>query len=149
MQVESLVLYLDALLKCDDFIINKLNKHYPLMEKEEINASELKELYPDALTTGTNYFYIHKGIFGVVLEDTPNARSLVNQFNIDSNMIYWGYNSDPVQMCTAAQIIKKCSIDDGFATHFKRLSIASQLLTDDDLRIEEGGAIKIYRSLAN
>lgn len=101
-----LVLLLDAILNDDVDMVRALIRRFPLMGKDDALTPEERARIYDA-STMTDHFYVHehdggkKG--GVVLADEPTTRKLVDECNL-SRFVHWGVNTDPVEVCTAAQL---------------------------------------------
>ena len=98
---EALVLLLDAAVTNDEGLMRCLLRRFPLM------AKRAADLGPDDMICDspyTNHFYVNGGTFGLVIEDRPTARALVEECNLNEH-IYWGGNTDPVQFATIADIV--------------------------------------------
>jgi hypothetical protein len=103
---EAFVLLLDAAVTDDEPNMRYLIRRFPAMAKR---AKDLTEVEEQSISSSpyTNHFYTSPGdvtMYGLVLEETPNARTLVKECNLDS-LVYWGCNTDPVQVATIADIV--------------------------------------------
>jgi len=103
MNAVVLIFLLDAVVKDDVTNIRKLIHLFPCMAKkaEDLTADELEFIRP---TKMCNYFYVYDHLFGLVIEDTPNTRTLATDRELNA-LIYWGPNTDPVQHATVSQIV--------------------------------------------
>ena len=102
---ESLVFFLKSFVTDDVNLLHSLLDEYPMMSKQinEMTKEELENLYSPVECT--NHFYVTDNDFGLVLEDTSRTRALVSECKTDLNkFIFWGANSDPVQLGTAVDI---------------------------------------------
>ena len=106
MDAKNLVLCFDALLDDNADKMRDIIRDYPLMAKPSLNSVEISELYPQFVDCYyINHFYMHDDKFGIIIEDTPEARKAVEDCNLmDEDYIYWGAQSAPVAICTAAQV---------------------------------------------
>lgn len=98
---EALVLLLDAAVTNDEGMMRCLLRRFPSMAKR---AADLGPADSICDSFYTNHFYVNGGTFGLVIEDRPTARALVKECNLDEH-IFWGGNSDPVQLATIADVV--------------------------------------------
>lgn len=98
---EALVLLLDAPVTNDERMMRCLLRPFPSMAKR---AADLGPADSICDSFYTNHFYVNGGTFGLVIEDRPTARALVKECNLDEH-IFWGGNTDPVQLATIADIV--------------------------------------------
>lgn len=100
---EALLLLLDAAVTDDDGLMLCLIRRFPPMAKR---ASDLTNAERDSICASpyTNHFYTCAGKYGLVIEDRPTARALVQECNLNEH-IFWGGNTDPVQFATIADIV--------------------------------------------
>lgn len=102
MNSEALILLLDAVRRDDDTMMRSLIRRFPLMAKKQLTYDEIELVYPPSKMV--NHFYTtDDGTFGLVLEDYPVARMLAKECDLDA-FIFWGPNSDPVEVCTIAKV---------------------------------------------
>jgi len=98
---EELMLLLDAAVSNDDALMRRLLRRFPLMAKR---AADLDPDDSVCESPYTNHFYMNGETVGLVLEDHPMARDIVKECNLDEH-IFWGDNTDPVQLPTIADIV--------------------------------------------
>jgi hypothetical protein len=100
---EALLLLLDAAVTDDDGLMRCLFRRFPLMAKR---AADLTNDERDSICASpyTNHFYTCAGKYGLVIEDRPTVRALVQECNLNEH-IFWGGNTDPVQFATIADIV--------------------------------------------
>ena len=99
---EALVLLLDAAVNNDDALMCCLLRRFPAMAKRgiDLTPAEKVSIYHSPYC---NHFYV-AGTYGLVLEDRPTARALVKECNLNE-YIHWGYNTDPVNFVTIADLV--------------------------------------------
>lgn len=105
MSPDALVFFLNALVNDDVQVFRDLLDEYPIMSKEikKLTREELENMYSPVECT--NHFYVTENKFGLVLENSSWIRALVSDCKTELNqLIFWGANSDPVQLATAIDI---------------------------------------------
>ena len=131
---EAMVLLLDAVMIDDDALLRSLFRRFPLMRKK---ASELTHDERDILSPAdsmTNHFYTYptsdekKVKFGLVVADTATAKVLADECNL-VDYIYWGANTDPVQLATVADIAEVLKASEEHTTPVKVLSLLQEMDT--------------------
>ena len=107
MKASSLVCCLDAIVRDDAALIQALTTRHPHMADVDHDKPGTQ--------WWTNHFYMTDPAnesrtysIGLIVEDTPRARAIAKECEIEE-YIYWGANTDPVSVCSAAKIVELMS----------------------------------------
>ena len=148
---KDMVLLFDAVMVDDDALLRCLLRKFPLMAKKasELSSDERDVLFPaDSMT---NHFYTDpasddgkKVNFGLVVEDTATAKVLAGECNL-VDYIYWGTNTDPVQVATAADIAEVLEVSEEHITPLKVLSLLKETIATERAQ-EDNASAKRPRS---
>lgn len=125
MDAQSLVLFLDAVVNDNEPLMRLLVERFPVMAMPMVaRTADEKKLISSATC---DYLFMHEGTFGIVLTDDVGVRSLVSECDFGNAIIYWGRNSDPVEVCTVATIAKAMQASEKYNTPTNVLTYFQQL----------------------
>lgn len=99
----TLVCFFDAAVRDDAVLMRVLTQRHPHMASLD---------HPPVDTPYTNHFYLTPRqndpdmyMLGIIVEDTARARAVARECKIEE-YIYWGANTDPVSIISAAKIVE-------------------------------------------